>query len=142
MMSALDDLAQKLGLLQNPSREAAKEWTARCRELAAGGTTLDQAAIIAAKNIFPSEFKPIQYKHTGPIETLIDEIEKLGSQESETGKFSGTWRAEFFAEKNDNAPTRCVTIEAADENEAVSKATSFMSDSEMRVDIHRTFVKR
>ena len=31
-MSALDDLARKLGLLQIPSKDAALEWASRCLE--------------------------------------------------------------------------------------------------------------
>ena len=141
-MTALDDLARKLGLLQTPSRDAAKEWATRCRELSGSGTTFDQAAIIAAKNIFPGEFRPTQYKHTGPIETLLEDIEKFATQERQTGTISATWRAEFFENKDDNLPSRCITIEAADENEAASKAANLMSGSEMRVDVHRTVVKQ
>ena len=133
-MTALDDLARKLGLLQTPSRDAAKEWATRCRELSGSGTTFDQAAIIAAKNIFPGEFRPTQYKHTGPIETLLEDIEKFATQERQTGT--------IFENKDDNRPSRYITIEAADENEAASKAANLMSGSEMRVDVHRTVVKQ
>ena len=103
---------------------------------------MDQAAIIAAKNIFPAEFKPTQYKHAGPIEPLLEDIEKFVSQQPQTGKISATWRAGFFANEDDNTPSRCITIEAADENEAASKAADLMSGSEMRVDIYRTVVKQ
>ena len=142
-MSALDDLARKLGLLQIPSKDAALEWASRCRELTEDGTALDQAAIVAAKNVFPTEFKPIQYKHADPIiETLLDEIEQFVSQEETTGKIMPTWRAEFFANNEDNLPSRYLTIEASDENEALNQAAALMSSSEMRVDVHRTFIKK
>jgi hypothetical protein len=142
MMNALEELARKLGLTQTPSSDAAKEWASRCRELAEDGTTFDQAAIVAAKNIFPTEFRPTQYKQVGSIETLLDEIEKFASHERTTGKIIATWRVEFFANEGDNLPARYITIEAADENDAASKAANLMSGSEMRVDIHRTVVKR
>jgi hypothetical protein len=142
-MSALDDLARKLGLLQTPSRDAALEWVSRCRELTEDGTALEQAAIVAAKNVFPTEFRPIQYKHADPtIETVLDEVEQFVSREETTRRIMPTWRAEFFANKDDNAPSRCVTIEAADENDAASKAANLMRSSEMRVDVHRTVVRQ
>jgi hypothetical protein len=142
-MSALDELARKLGLRQTPSTDAAQEWASRCRELTDDGTALDQAAIVAAKNVFPTEFKPIQYKHADTkIETLLDEIEKFVSHEQPTGKIMPTWRAEFFANREDNLPSRYLTIEASDENEALDQAAALMSTSEMRVDVHRTFVKK
>jgi hypothetical protein len=142
-MSALDELARKLGLLQTPSRDAALEWASRCRELTDDGTALDQAAIVAAKNVFPTEFRPVQYKHADPqIETLLEEIEKFGGHDQPTGKIMPTWRAEFFANREGDLPSRYLTIEASDENDALDQAAGLMSTSEMRVDVHRTFVKK
>jgi hypothetical protein len=142
MMTALDDLAHKLGLLQTPPRDTAKEWASRCRELVKDGTTLDQAAIIAAKNIFTAEFKPTHYKHTGSIEMLIGEIERFVSQEESTSKKVVTWRVAFFTNSDDNVPSRYTTIEAPDEDAAVDEAVALMGGREMRVDVHRTFVKK
>ena len=142
-MSALDDLARKLGLLQTPSRDAALEWVSRCRELTEDGTALEQAAIVAAKNVFPTEFRPIQYKHADPtIETVLDEVEQFVSREETTRRIMPTWRAEFFANREGDLPSRYLTIEASDENDALDQAAGLMSTSEMRVDVHRTFVKK
>jgi hypothetical protein len=70
-------LARKLGLLQSPGKDTMKEFVRRLRELQTQqGLTLDQAAVGAAKEIFP-EFQPTRYAGGEPIETLIAEIDKL-----------------------------------------------------------------
>jgi hypothetical protein len=42
------------------------------------GNISNQAAMIAAKEVFPSEFDPIRYRSDGPsIEALVEAIENL-----------------------------------------------------------------
>ena len=76
-MSALDDLTRRLGLLQTASKDAAKIWAQRTRALEKQGKTWDQAAMTAATEVFPSEFKPNSYRSESSIEALLDAIEKL-----------------------------------------------------------------
>jgi len=71
-------LTRKLGLIQTPGSEAMRAFAMRVRELQKQGRTLDQAAIMAATDKFPAEFKATGYANSGePIEPLITEIEKL-----------------------------------------------------------------
>ena len=72
-------LASKLGLRQTPGKDVTKKFAERTRELQRGrGLTDDQAAIVAANEIFQSEFVLTQYDNQGePMETLLVDIEKL-----------------------------------------------------------------
>jgi hypothetical protein len=75
-MSALDDLTRKLGLLSTAPKGTAQTWAQKTRALLKEGKTGDQAAMIAAKQVFPSEFDPTRYRSDGPsIEGLVDAIE-------------------------------------------------------------------
>jgi hypothetical protein len=56
------------------------------------------------------------------------------SQEETTGKIMPTWRAEFFANTEDDLPSRCLTIEASDENEALNQAAALMSTCHNRLE--------
>jgi len=76
-MSTLNNLTRKLGLLQTASKDAARKWAQRTRELAKQGKTSDQAAMTAATEVFPSEFKPINYRSDGSVEALLDAIEDV-----------------------------------------------------------------
>jgi hypothetical protein len=78
MTVVLDKLTLKLGLLQSASKESAQKWARRTRELQGQKQSLDQAAIKAANEIFPSEFVPTQYKYLGDdIKDLLSDIEGL-----------------------------------------------------------------
>jgi hypothetical protein len=72
-------LTHKLGLLVLPGRETMIKFAISTRDLQAERkATLDQAAMIAAKDTFPSEFQPTNYNTASdPIHTLIADIEKL-----------------------------------------------------------------
>jgi hypothetical protein len=71
-------LTRKLGLKQTPGKEAMKKFAKRARALQGEGRTVDQAAIMAAKEKFPAEFEPTHYANQGePMETLLADIEKL-----------------------------------------------------------------
>jgi len=73
-------LAHKLSLSQSPGKDVMKKFAARTRALhpQQQGRTLDQAAMMAAKEIFPSEFQPNRYAGANhAIEPLLAEIEKL-----------------------------------------------------------------
>ena len=76
-MSVGDDLAKKLGLLQTPSLQQARNWSNRTRELMQNGESPDNAAMIAAKAVFPADFTPIKYnpKGSGSVEALLDAID-------------------------------------------------------------------
>jgi hypothetical protein len=74
----LDKLTRKLGLLQSVSKNSAQKWARRTRELQGQKQSLDQAAIKAANEMFPSEFVPTRYKYQGDdIKDLLSAIEKL-----------------------------------------------------------------
>jgi hypothetical protein len=75
-MSVLDDLAGVLGLLHSPGKAAALDWAQRTREEMGKGRTADQAAMIAAANVFPAEFKGVSYK-SGSVEKLLKGIDAL-----------------------------------------------------------------
>jgi hypothetical protein len=60
-MSVLDDPAGVLGLMHSPGKAAAMDWAQRTREDMGKGRTADQAAMIAAANVFPAEFKGVSY---------------------------------------------------------------------------------
>ena len=75
-MSALDDLTRKLALKQTASKSTAKKWAQRTRALVKEGKTSDQAAMIAAMEVFPSEFAPKDYRK-GSVEALLDAIENI-----------------------------------------------------------------
>jgi hypothetical protein len=71
-------LVRKLGLKQTPGRDAMKGFAKRARALQDKGRTVDQAAIIAAKEKFPAEFEPTHYPNQGePMESLLADIETL-----------------------------------------------------------------
>ena len=73
-------LAHTLGLSQSPGKDVMKKFAARTRALQRQqeGRTLDQAAMMAAKDIFPAEFQPTRYAGANhAIEPLLIEIEKL-----------------------------------------------------------------
>ena len=77
-----DDVAnrvvRKLGLKQTPGKDIMKEFAERSRALQREGRTVDQAAMIAAKEKFPAEFEPTRYANQGEsMETLLAGIEKL-----------------------------------------------------------------
>jgi hypothetical protein len=79
-MRVLVELTRYVGLRQTVSKDAAKKWAQRTRELVKAEKTWDQAAIFAAKELF-SEFDPIRYDtqkgFKGSIEALVDAIERL-----------------------------------------------------------------
>jgi hypothetical protein len=75
-MSVLDDLVGVLGLLHSPGKDAALEWAQRTREEMGKGRTADQAAMVAAANVFPAEFKPVSY-NSGSVEKLLEGIDAL-----------------------------------------------------------------
>ena len=71
-------LVRKLGLKQTPGKDTMKEFAECSRALQHVGRTIDQAAIIAAKEKFPAEFEPTRYANQGEsMETLLADIEKL-----------------------------------------------------------------
>jgi hypothetical protein len=72
-------LTRKLGLLQTPGKNAMKAFAKRARTLRGeGGHSADQAAIMAANEKFPAEFRPTRYDSQGePMETLLADIENL-----------------------------------------------------------------
>jgi hypothetical protein len=71
-------LAHTLGLSQSPGKDVMKKFATRTRALQQQqGRTLDQAAMMAAKEIFPAEFQPTRYAGANhAIELLLTEIEK------------------------------------------------------------------
>ena len=70
-------LAHKLGLSQSPGADVMKKFANRTRELQQGRTT-DQAAMMAAHEIFPGEFQPTRYAGANhAMEPLLIELEKL-----------------------------------------------------------------
>jgi hypothetical protein len=72
-------LAHKLGLSQSPGNDVMKKFAARTHALQQQqqGRTLDQAAMMAAKEIFPAEFQPARYAGANhAIEPLLAEIER------------------------------------------------------------------
>jgi hypothetical protein len=70
-------VAQKLGLSQSPGKDAMKRFAARTRELLQG-RTVDQAAMVAATEIFPAEFRPNVYAGVNhSMDALLLEIDKL-----------------------------------------------------------------
>ena len=78
MTIALERLTRKLGLLQSASKDTAQKWARRTRELQGQKHSLDQAAIRAANETFPSEFVPTKYKYDGDeLEGLLSDIEEL-----------------------------------------------------------------
>jgi hypothetical protein len=73
-------LTHKLGLSQSPGKDVIKKFAARTRVLQQQqqGRTADQAAMMAASEIFPGEFQPTRYAGANhAIEPLLIEIEKL-----------------------------------------------------------------
>jgi hypothetical protein len=71
-------LTRKLGLIQTPGKDVMKQFAKRARELQEQGGTVDPAAIRAALDTFPSEFKTTNYLYHGePMEPLLTEIEEL-----------------------------------------------------------------
>jgi hypothetical protein len=72
-------LARKLGLKQTPGNDVTKKFAERARELQRGrGLTDDQAAIVAANEIFRSDFVLTHYDSRGEaMEKLLGDIEKL-----------------------------------------------------------------
>ena len=71
-------LTRKLGLSQSPGADVMKTFAKRTRELQQQGRTADQAAMMAAHEIFPGEFQPTRYAGANhAIEPLLIEIEKL-----------------------------------------------------------------
>jgi hypothetical protein len=89
MPEALASLTKKLGLLQAVGKDAAQQWAHRTRELQAplsakdldffdGIHLLDQAAIKAASEKFPAEFKATSYDYgPPPIAEVLVAIEAL-----------------------------------------------------------------
>ena len=70
-------LAQKLGLLQSPGKEAMQKFAARTRELLYG-RTVDRAAMMAANEIFRGEFRPTVYAGVNhAMDPLLLEIDNL-----------------------------------------------------------------
>jgi hypothetical protein len=71
-------LVLKLGLSVTPSKDTMKKFAARTRELQGEVYTVDQAAMMAAKEIFPSDFKEHVYAGVRvDMETLLADIERL-----------------------------------------------------------------
>ncbi len=54
-----------------------KQTAKRTRELRGENESADRAAILAANEIFPSEFKPAQYAGPPTIDVLLEAIDKL-----------------------------------------------------------------
>src|SRR5262249_497771 len=80
VMGLLDDHARKLDMRQTGAKGAAKDWAQRTRALVKDGKTWEQAAVIAAKQVFPSEFDPLRYRREGlSIEALVEAIENLAN---------------------------------------------------------------
>jgi hypothetical protein len=76
----LVSLTKKLGLLQTEGKDAAQQWARRTRELQAQypQDSLDQAAIKAASEKFPSQFKATRYDYgSPPIAEVLVPIEAL-----------------------------------------------------------------
>jgi hypothetical protein len=74
---ALASLTKKLHLLQTVGKDAAQQWARRTRELQAQYLP-DQAAIKAASEKFPSEFRAEGYDYgPPPIEEVLAAIEAL-----------------------------------------------------------------
>ena len=74
---ALASLTKKLGLLQTVGKDAAQEWARRTRELQPQNSLL-QAAITAASEKFPSDFKATSYNYGLPsIADMLEAIEAL-----------------------------------------------------------------
>jgi hypothetical protein len=70
-------LAQKLGLSQSPGKAVMQRFAARTRELLKG-RTVDQAAMMAAKETFPGEFQPNVYAGVNhAMDPMLSEIDKL-----------------------------------------------------------------
>ena len=61
MTTSLEQLTRKLDLSQSVGRDTAKKWASRVREFEAQGIKLDQAAIFAAREVFPADFKDTRY---------------------------------------------------------------------------------
>jgi hypothetical protein len=71
-------LAHKLGLRQSPGKDVMQKFASRVRELQGQGRTVDQAAPMAAAEIFPAEFQASRYAGgRGSMEDILTEIEKL-----------------------------------------------------------------
>jgi hypothetical protein len=76
----LVSLTKKLGLLQTEGKDVAQQWARRTRELQAQypQDSLDQAAIKAASEKFPSQFKATRYDYgSPPIAEVLVAIEAL-----------------------------------------------------------------
>jgi hypothetical protein len=70
-------LVRKLGLKQSPGEDTMKDFANRARTLQAAGRTVEQAAIMAAKEKFAAEFEPTRYDNQGEsMEVLLADIEK------------------------------------------------------------------
>jgi hypothetical protein len=66
-------LAHTLGLSQSPGKDVMKKFATRTRALRQQqGRTLDQAAMMAAKEIFPAEFQPTRYAGSNHAVRLWD----------------------------------------------------------------------
>jgi hypothetical protein len=75
---ALAILTKKLGLLQTVGKDAAQQWAGRTRKLLQAHILPDQAAIKAASEKFPSEFKATAYEYgSPPIAEVLAAIEAL-----------------------------------------------------------------
>jgi hypothetical protein len=71
-------LAHTLGLLQSPGKDAMQRFAKRVRELQGKGRIVDQAAPMAAAEIFPAEFQATRYAGgPGSMEDILTDIEKL-----------------------------------------------------------------
>ena len=71
-------LTRKLGLKQTPGKDVMKQFAQRARELQEQGNTVDQAAMKAAAEMFPAEFKAAAYAGASDsMETLLADIEGL-----------------------------------------------------------------
>ncbi len=68
---------RKFGLLQAPGVALMKQLAKRTRELRGENESADGAAMRAANEIFPSEFKPAQYAGPPTIDVLLEAIDKL-----------------------------------------------------------------
>ena len=81
MANELEKLARKLGLLQSIGADAAKKWARRTREFEAQGKTSYQAAIFAAREVLPADYKDTRYNYQNdPIDELLTAIETLSAR--------------------------------------------------------------
>ena len=78
-MSVLDDLTRQMVLLQTASPTTAKQWAQKTRKLTDEGKSWHQAAIEAAREVFPADFKDTNYRYGNGsvVQGLVEAIEKL-----------------------------------------------------------------